>query len=219
MHGGVGEALMMLIADGLTSIRGGRTLFSGLGVSVDAGEALLVSGPNGSGKTTLIRTIAGFLRPAAGEIRLEHGDPERSLLEQCHYVGHRDSIKASLTVEENAAFWGAFLGGAPTRVDGALAAFGLEGLKDTPAAYLSAGQRRRLGLARLLLADRALWLLDEPTAWRNSADVPTDPQEIDDERRPRIAGHLQIQEHSQGRRQILQLFLPPRSRAQRSCRP
>ena len=164
MHGGVGEALMMLIADGLTSIRGGRTLFSGLGVSVDAGEALLVSGPNGSGKTTLIRTIAGFLRPAAGEIRLEHGDPERSLLEQCHYVGHRDTIKASLTVEENAAFWGAFLGGAPTRVDGALAAFGLEGLKDTPAAYLSAGQRRRLGLARILLADRPLWLLDEPTA-------------------------------------------------------
>ena len=155
---------MMLIADGLTSIRGGRTLFSGLAVSLDAREALLVSGPNGSGKTTLIRTIAGFLKPAAGEIRLAQGDPERSLLEQCHYVGHRNSIKASLTVEENAVFWAAFLGGAATRVDGALAAFGLDRLLDTPAAYLSAGQRRRLGLARLLLADRALWLLDEPTA-------------------------------------------------------
>jgi heme exporter protein A len=164
MHGGVGEALMMLIADGLTSIRGGRTLFSALAVNVDAGEALVVTGPNGSGKTTLIRTIAGFLKPAAGEIRLEQGDPERSLPEQCHYVGHRNSIKASLTVEENAAFWSAFLGGAATRVDGALAAFGLDRLQDTPAAYLSAGQRRRLGLARLLLADRALWLLDEPTA-------------------------------------------------------
>jgi heme exporter protein A len=164
MHGGVGEALMMLIADGLTSIRGGRTLFAGLAVSVDAGEALVLSGPNGSGKTTLLRTIAGFLRPAAGEIRLECGDPERSLLEQCHYVGHGDSIKASLTVQENAAFWAAFLGGAPTRVDSALAAFGLQGLLDTPAAYLSAGQRRRLGLARILLAERPLWLLDEPTA-------------------------------------------------------
>ena len=164
MHGGVGEALMMLIADGLTSIRGGRTVFSALAVSVAGGEALVVTGPNGSGKTTLIRTFAGFLKPAAGEIRLEQGDPERSLLEQCHYVGHRNSIKASLTVEENAAFWGAFLGGAVTRVDGALAAFGLDRLQDTPAAYLSAGQRRRLTLARLLLADRALWLLDEPTA-------------------------------------------------------
>jgi heme exporter protein A len=164
MHDGVGEALMMLVANGLTSIRGGRTLFSDLAVRVDAGEALLLSGPNGSGKTTLIRTIAGFLKPAAGEIRLEHGDPERSLLEQCHYVGHRDSIKTSLTVEENAAFWGGFLGGAPTRLEAALAAFGLQELKDTPAAYLSAGQRRRLGLARILLVDRPLWLLDEPTA-------------------------------------------------------
>jgi heme exporter protein A len=164
MHGRVGEALMRLIAEALTSIRGGRTLFSGLSISVDAGEALLLRGPNGAGKTTLIRIIAGFLRPAEGSVRLEQGDPERSLAEQCHYVGHLNGLKASLSVDENAAFWGAFLGGAPADVEGALTAFGLAGLRDTPTAYLSAGQKRRLGLARVLLAHRPLWLLDEPTA-------------------------------------------------------
>jgi heme exporter protein A len=155
---------MRLIAEGVTSIRGGRTLFCGLNTTVEAGEALLLSGPNGAGKTTLIRTIAGFLRPAAGTIRLEQGDPERTLAEQCHYVGHLNALKASLTVEENASFWGAFLGGAPAAIEEALAAFGLARLKDTPTGYLSAGQKRRLGLARVLLAERPLWLLDEPTA-------------------------------------------------------
>ena len=119
MHGRVGEALMRLIAEALTSIRGGRTLFSGLSLRVDAGEALLVRGPNGAGKTTLIRIIAGFLRPAEGSVRLEQGDPERSLAEQCHYVGHLNALKASLSVDENAAFWGAFLGGTPADVAGA----------------------------------------------------------------------------------------------------
>jgi heme exporter protein A len=154
---------MRLIAEGVTSIRGGRTLFCGLTMTVEAGEALLLSGPNGAGKTTLIRTIAGLLRPAAGAIRLEHGDPERTLAEQCHYVGHLNALKASLTVAENASFWGAYLGGAPAAIAESLASFGLTRLKDTPTAYLSAGQKRRLGLARVLLAERPLWLLDEPT--------------------------------------------------------
>jgi heme exporter protein A len=164
MHGRVGEALMRLIADALTCIRGGRTLFSGLSVRVDAGEALLVRGPNGAGKTTFMRIIAGFLRPTQGSVHLQQGDPERSLAEQCHYVGHLNALKVGLSVDENAAFWGAFLGGAPAEVAGALAAFGLAGLRDMPTAYLSAGQRRRLGLARVLVAHRPLWLLDEPTA-------------------------------------------------------
>jgi heme exporter protein A len=153
---------MKLIAAGLTSVRGGRTLFAGLSLAIAAGEALVLSGPNGAGKTTLIRTIAGFLKPAAGVLRLEHGDPQRSLGEQCHYVGHLNAVKASLSVDENAAFWANFLGGGRLRVEAALAAFGLAGLRDLPTAYLSAGQRRRLGLARVLLADRPLWLLDEP---------------------------------------------------------
>jgi len=154
---------MKLISDALTSIRGGRTLFSRLSFAVGGGEALLLTGPNGAGKTTLIRTIAGLLGPAAGSIRLEGGSAERSVGEQCHYVGHLNAIKSSLTVEENAAFWCRFLGGGAERIAAALAAFGLSGLGDVPAAYLSAGQQRRLGLARVLLANRPVWLLDEPT--------------------------------------------------------
>jgi len=155
---------MRLVAEALTSIRGGRTLFSGLSFAIDAGEALVLTGPNGAGKTTLIRTIAGFLNPAQGRLRLEPADPEQLLGEQCHYVGHLNAVKASLSVEENVAFWCGFLGGAHTRVTEALAAFGLSALRDIPAAYLSAGQRRRVGLARLLVVERPVWLLDEPTA-------------------------------------------------------
>jgi heme exporter protein A len=164
-----GEALMKLIAEGLTSIRGGRTLFTGLSFGVGGGDALLLLGPNGAGKTTLIRTIAGLLGPAAGTVRIDGGDAERSVGEQCHYVGHLDAIKASLTVEENAAFWCRFLGGRRDGIDAALAAFGLAALRDIPAAYLSAGQKRRLCLARVLLANRPIWLLDEPTVSLDSA--------------------------------------------------
>jgi len=169
----VGEALMKLVAEGLTSIRGGRTLFARLSLVVGAGEALLVGGPNGAGKTTLIRTIAGLLRPFEGQLRLEQGDPERSLAEQCHYVGHLNAVKASLSVEENVAFWSAYFGGERTRIAEALDAFGLEGLRDTRAAYLSAGQKRRLGLARILVAARPLWLLDEPTTSLDAASTRT----------------------------------------------
>jgi heme exporter protein A len=162
MHAQAGEALVRLIVQGLTSIRGGRTLFRGLSVGIAAGEALVVSGPNGAGKTTLLRIIAGFLKPMEGVLRLEGGVGDRTLGEQCHYVGHLNSLKSGLSVEENAAFWGDFLGGTRTRVAEALATFGLARLRDIPTAYLSAGQKRRLGLARLLLAERPLWLLDEP---------------------------------------------------------
>jgi heme exporter protein A len=160
---------MKLVVDGLAAIRGGRTLFSGLSFSVEAGEALLLLGPNGAGKTTLIRTVAGLFRPAGGAIRIEGGEDDRSLGEQCHYVGHLNAIKSSLSVEANAAFWCGFLGGRPDRVAAALDAFGLAGLGDIPAGYLSAGQKRRLGLARVLLAERPIWLLDEPTVSLDAA--------------------------------------------------
>ena len=143
---------MKLVADRLAGARGGRTLFTGLSFAVEGGEALLLMGPNGAGKTTLIRMIVGLLAPAAGRIGLEGGDAELSLGEQCHYVGHLNAVKSSLTVEENAAFWCRFLGApdASDRIEPALASFGLAELRDMPAAYLSAGQRRRLGLARVL---------------------------------------------------------------------
>jgi len=160
---------MRLTGDKLSAVRGGRTLFLDLAFAVDAGSALLVMGPNGAGKTTLIRTITGLLRPAAGQIRLEGGPPDHSLSEQCHYVGHLSGVKAGLTVGENASFWSRFLGGARERLDAALDTFGLLALRGIPAGYLSAGQKRRLGLARLLLAERPVWLLDEPTASLDSA--------------------------------------------------
>jgi heme exporter protein A len=162
---------MRLVAEKLCARRGGRILFAGLSFAVEAGEALLVTGPNGAGKTTLLRTLAGFLAPETGQIRLEGGAPEATIGEQCHYVGHANAVKPGLTVAENAAFWGGFLGagddppdGLPDRLDAALASFGLEALRDIPAGYLSAGQRRRAGLVRLALAQRPIWLLDEPTA-------------------------------------------------------
>jgi heme exporter protein A len=159
---------MRLMAEKLCARRGGRILFAGLSFAVEAGEALLVTGPNGAGKTTLLRTLAGFLPPEAGQIGIEDGAADASIGEQCHYVGHTNAVKPGLTVAENAAFWGGFLGGvareASGRLDTALATFGLEALRDIPAGYLSAGQRRRAGLIRLGLAPRPIWLLDEPTA-------------------------------------------------------
>ena len=160
---------MKLIAEKLCARRGGRILFAGLSFAVAPGQALLVTGPNGAGKTTLLRTLAGFLPPEAGEIRLDGNAAEASIAEHCHYVGHANAVKPSLTVAENAAFWSGFLGGAPDRLDAALATFGLEALRDIPAGYLSAGQRRRAGLLRLLLAERPLWLLDEPTTSLDTA--------------------------------------------------
>jgi heme exporter protein A len=163
---------MKLIADKLSTRRGGRILFSGLSFSVAAGEALLVTGPNGAGKTTLLRTLAGFLPPESGQVRLDGGAADAGIGEQCHYLGHANAVKPGLTVAENAIFWSGFLGGAPVgapghdsgRLDAALATFGLDALRDIPSGYLSAGQRRRAGLMRLLLAPRPVWLLDEPTA-------------------------------------------------------
>lgn len=164
---------MKLIGDKLSAVRGGRTLFSELSFGVAAGEALLVMGPNGAGKTTLLRMIAGLLYPDAGRIHVEGGDADGALSEQCHYVGHANAAKAGLTVAENASFWSRFLGKGHADIDATLETFGLSALRDIPTGYLSAGQKRRLGLARLLLAGRPLWLLDEPTASLDTAAQET----------------------------------------------
>ena len=155
---------MALIIDKLTVKRGDRTILAGLSLTVADGEALLLTGPNGTGKTTLLRTIAGLLPQADGTIALEGYEAEigTGLGELCHYVGHRNGIKPALTVTENADFWRTYLGGPRRAVAEALESFRLTALATVRAAYLSAGQKRRLGLARLLLAPRALWLLDEP---------------------------------------------------------
>ena len=139
---------------------------------VSGGEALLLTGRNGAGKTTLLRALAGYLRPVSGSIRLAGGDPQSSLGEQAHVVAHANAIKTALTVRENVAFWQKFLhvgADQSDAIDKALAQFGLSDLSDFPAGYLSAGQKRRLGLARLLCADRRVWLLDEPTVSLDTA--------------------------------------------------
>jgi heme exporter protein A len=146
-------------------------VFSGLDFETSSGEALAVTGPNGSGKTSLLRLIAGLLTMAGGSIDLEGGETELTLPEQAHYLGHRDALKPALSVAENLAFWRDFLGGAPSDAKESLkeslkqnlAAVGLDHAIDLPAAYLSAGQRRRMSIARLLVVRRPLWLLDEPT--------------------------------------------------------
>lgn len=153
---------MKLVADGLTLVRGARTLQSGLSFAVPAGTALIVTGPNGVGKSTLLRAVAGLFPPLSGSIRLDGGPSARSVSEDVHYFGHLNAVKSSLTVEENVAFWCRYLGGAAQAVFTALEQFGLLALRDIPAGYLSAGQKRRLGLARLLVARRPIWLLDEP---------------------------------------------------------
>jgi heme exporter protein A len=160
---------MRLSAQNLACVRGGREVFSGLGFAVDSGQALLVTGPNGVGKSSLLRLVAGLVRIAAGRLVLDGADPELSIGEQAHYVGHQDALKPSLSVQENLAFWAGFLGGAGAKIGSALVAVGLDGLADVPAGYLSAGQRRRLSLARLAAIDRPLWLLDEPTAALDAA--------------------------------------------------
>jgi heme exporter protein A len=159
---------MRILASDLACIRGGRQVFAGLSFAVTAGEALAVTGPNGAGKSSLLRLVAGLLRPAAGRLALEGGDGELTLGEQAHYLGHQDALKSSLSVRENLAFWTEFLGGGgkpdQAKDDAPLAAVGLGGLTRLPALHLSAGQRRRLSLARLIAVPRPIWLLDEPSA-------------------------------------------------------
>jgi heme exporter protein A len=153
---------LRVAAQGLACNRGGRTIFADVGFALESGQALVVTGPNGAGKTTLLRLLAGLVRPSAGSVTVTGGDGEATLAEQAHYVGHQDALKPALTASENLDFWARFLGQTEGRAD-ALAQFGLDGLGGIPAAYLSAGQRRRLALCRLLAVVRPIWLLDEPT--------------------------------------------------------
>lgn len=156
---------MRLSGSDLTCVRGGREVFTALSFAVDAGEALAVTGRNGAGKSSLLRQIAGLLAVPHGTIRLDGGDTEWAIAEQCHLLGHRDAVKPSLTVIENLQFWCGFLGADACLppMDG-LEAAGIAHLADLPASYLSAGQRRRLGIARLVAVKRPVWLLDEPTS-------------------------------------------------------
>jgi heme exporter protein A len=170
---------MRLSGRGVRCVRGGQEVFSGLDFDASAGEALAVTGPNGSGKTSLLRLIAGLLTIADGSIDLAGGEAELTLPEQAHYLGHRDALKPALSVAENLSFWRDFLGGeafaateslaTESLATESLAKVGLDHAAELPAAYLSAGQRRRLSIARLLAVRRPVWLLDEPTSALDAA--------------------------------------------------
>jgi heme exporter protein A len=157
---------MDLTLDHLACRRAGRLVFRDLCFAVGAGQAAALRGPNGIGKSTLLRQLAGLLPVAGGDARMGAvslaGD-RQGFQELVTYAGHLDAVKPALSIGENLRLWAGIHGNGPERAEAALARFGLGGIAGRPAAQCSAGQKRRLGLARLLVADRPLWLLDEPT--------------------------------------------------------
>lgn len=160
---------MRLFADSLACRRSSRVVFDNLSFEAGAGEALAIVGPNGAGKSTLLRVVAGLLPILGGRIGIDPAPDDTPLPELCHYVGHRDALKPALTPRESLAFWQTMLGGPAASPDEALAILGLSHAADLPSAYLSAGQRRRLAFARLLVSRRPIWLLDEPQSALDAA--------------------------------------------------
>lgn len=161
----------MLEARELACLRGERVVFAGLSFALDAGGALLLTGANGAGKSSLLRLLAGLLAPAEGALLWQGEDAladRAAHARRLRYVGHGDALKPALTARENLGFFARLHGG---EVDAALDALGLSALAELPARVLSAGQKRRLGLARLALAPAPLWLLDEPTTGLDAASV------------------------------------------------
>ena len=147
----------LLAGQNLTLVRGGRQLFEGVSLSLAAGDVLLLRGPNGAGKSSLLLTLAGLLRPASGTIGPDEPPP-------MHLLAHSSAVKSRLTLAENLTFWRRVNGETGLAVEAALERVGLGGLGAIEAGHLSAGQTRRLALARLVVTDRKIWLLDEPLA-------------------------------------------------------
>lgn len=172
------QVLSGVAVRGLSVSRGERRLFEGLSLTLSAGDAVALTGANGAGKTSLLRAIACFIRPDAGDIRFFSGDtavePETARREAVHLLGHLEGLKPTRTARQELAFQIEWLGGDAAGVEAAVDRLNLGALLDLETRKLSAGQRRRLSLARLIAAPRRLWLLDEPLApldagWRSAA--------------------------------------------------
>ncbi|MDQ0396195.1 heme ABC exporter ATP-binding protein CcmA [Labrys monachus] len=181
-------APLRLTVSDLACERGGRAVFAGVSFAAGAGDLVAVVGHNGAGKSSLLRVIAGLVPKAAGSVVVEgaetSGDEGRPSGEHMHYCGHADALKPALTVRENLAFWRDYYGGAALAPEDALDLFAIEPLADLPAAYLSAGQKRRLALCRLFVSYRPVWLLDEPTS---ALDVATQAR-LSERMREHLAG-------------------------------
>jgi heme exporter protein A len=160
---------MRLEAKNLSCERGGRTVFQNLNFEIAAGEFAELRGPNGAGKSSLLRLLAGLNVPEGGSLIFEGGKDEATIAEQAHYIGHSEANKPALTVQENLNFWSELLG-EPLNPN-ATSYFNLSGLADDQALLLSAGQKRRLALTRLVLAHRPIWLLDEPSVGLDAAST------------------------------------------------
>jgi len=152
---------MKLEVTNLAVARGERVVFSGVSFGLSDGDALQVIGPNGSGKSTLLRAIITMLPLREGHISCSG---EGEIAEHCHYLGHKNALKPAMSVAENLDFWQKYAGSSLLAIDDALQAVGLGGIEHIPAGYLSAGQKRRVAIARLLVTHRPIWLVDEPTA-------------------------------------------------------
>lgn len=160
---------MRLEAENLAGERGGETVFRDLSFTVGAGEALVVTGPNGSGKSTLLRIICGLLAPQTGRVALSERGQALPVAAVSHYLGHQNAMKPGLSVRENLGFWQNFHGTGRLDIDEALEAVNLPGIDHIPFGYLSTGQKRRVSIAKLLVSERPLWIVDEPTAGLDKA--------------------------------------------------
>ncbi len=161
---------MKLTVKNLCVNRAGRRIVSAVSFSLRAGEALVVTGPNGSGKSTLLRAVAGLLPIADGNATLE-GCEDDPLREHCHYLGHQNGLKPALTARENLDFWQHFLGSPDSSAKEAFEQLDLSHALDLPVGYLSAGQQRRVAIARLLMTKKAIWIVDEPTTGLDKASA------------------------------------------------
>ena len=159
---------------GLVCVRGERTVFAGLDFTIAPGGALILIGPNGAGKSSLLRMMAGLLRPFAGAMKWDDADALDDIDDhgaKLHYVGHHDAVKPVLTAAENIRFWAGLRGQGDEGLKRGLETFDIAHLYDVPGRFLSAGQKRRVNLARIIAAPAPLWLLDEPTTALDKATI------------------------------------------------